>query len=282
MTSYRFCTGISQTHDSVCELAEAYREALEARKSAFILCSPLEEYRKKEWELELNLSGEMETFRLLFLTNRIDGAKRHFRDLYIEACQQRLCPARLADLTEAISGWLLKDYGHVLNSEAELLNRASPLESIHIRSFMNTFEQWVRRCRKSEQFYAGHTRRDAKLMQALEFIHRNYHKDINLAIVSNHVSMNYSVFSHAFRQYTGVSFVQYLRELRMTEAKRLLETTDQKIIEIGAQVGYRNDKHFMKAFKEFCGVSPTEYRKQWPPVTETVQETKNTEQPLFV
>ena len=55
--------------------------------------------------------------------------------------------------------------------------------------------------------------------------------------------------------------MNYLKELRVNEAKRLLEETDMRVIEISQKVGYENEKHFMKLFKGQCGVSPTEYRK---------------------
>lgn len=82
-----------------------------------------------------------------------------------------------------------------------------------------------------------------------------------MAVVSNHISMNYSLFSYVFKQYTGNNFVNYLKEIRIQEAKRLLEETDMKVIDISCRVGYENEKHFMKTFKATLGVSPTEYRK---------------------
>lgn len=82
-----------------------------------------------------------------------------------------------------------------------------------------------------------------------------------MAIVSNHISMNYSLFSFVFKQYTGTNFVNYLKEIRIAKARELLEETDLKIIEISNMVGYENEKHFMKTFKTVCGVSPSEYRK---------------------
>ncbi|GFI69219.1 HTH-type transcriptional regulator YesS [Lachnospiraceae bacterium] len=82
-----------------------------------------------------------------------------------------------------------------------------------------------------------------------------------MAVVSNHISMNYSLFSYVFKQYTGNNFVNYLKEIRIQEAKRLLEETDMKVVDISGRVGYENEKHFMKTFKASCGVSPTEYRK---------------------
>ena len=47
----------------------------------------------------------------------------------------------------------------------------------------------------------------------------------------------------------------------MKEAKRLLEETDKRIIEISNLIGYENEKHFMRIFKNTTGVSPTEFRK---------------------
>lgn len=96
---------------------------------------------------------------------------------------------------------------------------------------------------------------------AIRYIEENYDKDLNMAVVSNYISMNYSLFSYVFKQYTGSNFVNYLKDLRMKEAKRLLEETDLRVNEISQKIGYDNEKHFMKTFKSVCGVSPTEYRK---------------------
>ena len=96
--------------------------------------------------------------------------------------------------------------------------------------------------------------------KTMDYIEENYAKDLNMAVVSNYISMNYSLFSYSFKQYTGSNFVNYLKEIRMREAKKLLTETDMKIIEISQAVGYDNEKHFMKIFKATCGVSPTEYR----------------------
>jgi len=101
----------------------------------------------------------------------------------------------------------------------------------------------------------------AKIKQAVNYINENYASDLNMAVVSNHISMNYSLFSAEFKNVTGTNFVTYLKDLRMGEAKRLLTETDLKVNEISARVGYDNEKHFMKSFKTYVGVSPTEYRR---------------------
>lgn len=52
-----------------------------------------------------------------------------------------------------------------------------------------------------------------------------------------------------------------MKEIRINQAKALLENTDWKIQEIASKVGYENEKNFMKIFKNTCGISPTEYRR---------------------
>ena len=64
------------------------------------------------------------------------------------------------------------------------------------------------------------------MKKAVSYIHENYHRDLNMATVSNHVSLNYSYFSQTFKEFTGESFVVYLKRVRIRKAKALLEETD--------------------------------------------------------
>lgn len=121
-------------------------------------------------------------------------------------------------------------------------------------NFVNTFVEVI-----NSQF--DDYKNKQKIQMAIQYIQENYDKDLNMAVVSNHISMNYSLFSYVFKQYTGSNFVNYLKGLRMKEAKRLLEETDLRVNEISQRIGYDNEKHFMKTFKSVCGVSPSEYRK---------------------
>lgn len=100
-----------------------------------------------------------------------------------------------------------------------------------------------------------------EMESALYFIEQNYSRsDFNLAMVSNHVSFNYSYFSSAFKEYTGMSFIQYTKKLRLVKAKELLKSSTYKVYEISAKVGFENPKHFNKLFREAEGISPLEYR----------------------
>ncbi|XEC95404.1 response regulator [Paenibacillus tarimensis] len=100
-----------------------------------------------------------------------------------------------------------------------------------------------------------------EMSKAVQYIHDNYNKDLNMAIVSNHVSLNYSYFSQSFKEYTGESFVHYLKKVRIGKAKELLEKTDYKVYEIGERVGFDNAKQFNRVFRELEGITAMEYRQ---------------------
>ena len=160
------------------------------------------------------------------------------------------------ELADIYSGALSEEKKTRLLSlkESDILACGS-LENLE-ETFMNVL---IGMQKDSEALHEEPVRR--KISLAIRYIEENYASDINMAVVSNYVSMNYSLFSYAFKQYTGENFVTYLKNIRLKKAKEMLETTDEKVLSIGAAVGYENSKHFMKLFKSEYGISPSEYRK---------------------
>lgn len=100
----------------------------------------------------------------------------------------------------------------------------------------------------------------ADMEEALAYIEANYARPLNMAMVSNYVSLNYSYFSEAFKAYTGENFVLYLKKVRIRHAKELLADTHVKLAGVSEAVGFENSKQFARVFKELEGISPGEYR----------------------
>lgn len=96
--------------------------------------------------------------------------------------------------------------------------------------------------------------------EALAYIGANYFRPLNMAMVSNHVSLNYSYFSEAFKAYTGENFVIYLKKVRIRHAKELLAEGRCKLADVSEAVGFENNKQFARVFKELEGITPGEYR----------------------
>jgi transcriptional regulator GlxA family with amidase domain len=64
-----------------------------------------------------------------------------------------------------------------------------------------------------------------------------------------------------FKNCTGVALIDYVQNLRIEEAKRLLESTDRAADEISAEVGYEDPSFFRRLFKRRAGLSPSQYRR---------------------
>lgn len=103
--------------------------------------------------------------------------------------------------------------------------------------------------------------RDFYIREALTFIEQNYQRDISIEEVAAECGLNRSYFGKVFRDAVGESPQAYLLHYRMARAAQLLKETRSTIGEIAAQVGYANQLHFSRAFKNVHGISPREYRK---------------------
>jgi AraC-like DNA-binding protein len=71
---------------------------------------------------------------------------------------------------------------------------------------------------------------------------------------------------HLVKEVTGVGFREYLANLRLAEAKRMLLCTDAPIAEVAREVSYTNLHQFYTVFHRYCGMSPAAYRRQYTPV----------------
>ena len=132
-------------------------------------------------------------------------------------------------------------------------------------AYLDDLGQWLDGfCGRTAQEFADYENKQ-KIRQAAQYIQQHFREPLSMTVVSNHVSMNYSLFSLLFKQYTGINFTGYLQELRINEAKRLLEETDWRVNEICRRAGFSDDKHFLKVFKAAVGFSPTEYRRAKAP-----------------
>lgn len=103
---------------------------------------------------------------------------------------------------------------------------------------------------------------DHVIRKARKYLEQHYMEPLSLAGVAEVMGLHPNYFSALFKQNVQKTYSQYLRQLRINEAKRLMGTTTLKLYEIAEAVGYHDNAHFYKAFKSVTGVSPVEYRRQ--------------------
>lgn len=112
--------------------------------------------------------------------------------------------------------------------------------------------------------------RDAKSHHQLvneirQYIEDNYaNPDLSLNLIADQFHVNAKYSSHLFKEAYGMKFVDFLMNLRMEHAKKLLLQTDLPLQDISEKVGYTHSISFGRTFKKVVGVTPGDYRKYTP------------------
>lgn len=94
----------------------------------------------------------------------------------------------------------------------------------------------------------------------LKYIEENYAKDISLKIISEEFHLNANYISQLIKSETGLTYTQYLTELRIGKAKELLKSNSMSLTEISEAVGFNDYFYFIKKFKKAVGVTPGKYK----------------------
>jgi transcriptional regulator GlxA family with amidase domain len=84
--------------------------------------------------------------------------------------------------------------------------------------------------------------------------------------VTEHANIPERTLKRRFRAATGMTLIEYLQNLRVEKAKRLLEESAMPIDEISAAAGYEDASFFRRLFKRRMGLTPSQYRKMFQPV----------------
>lgn len=100
------------------------------------------------------------------------------------------------------------------------------------------------------------------LYKAKEYIETHYADSLTLEEVAEYVELSPFYFSKLFKDRFGVTFIDYLTEIRIKQAKLEMEDQGRSLKEICFSVGYKDPNYFSRVFKKHTGLSPTEFRKK--------------------
>lgn len=215
-----------------------------------------EEVRQTRQEYERLFKGLMVGDELAVWSEK----KRLFSDLYkmeLKAakgiCLRIICSMAwlFSDNHDDLTALFVEEVNYYVK-----IGRLDEMRSLEL--WLNNFFRWI-------MDYNAHQadRRQADMMiRAKRFIMDNYvNPELTLGSVAGFVGLNEKYFSTRFTKEEGITFRNYLTEVRIRKARELMETTDLKIYEISQSVGYNSVEHFTRVFKKLCGVSPGGYRK---------------------
>ena len=99
--------------------------------------------------------------------------------------------------------------------------------------------------------------------RVVQYIRANYNRELRLEMLAGIFGYNSAYLGKVFHQYTGDNFNNYLDEIRISEAKRLLAMDEYRVYEVAEMVGYSNINYFHNKFKKYVGMSPLSYKKQF-------------------
>lgn len=106
------------------------------------------------------------------------------------------------------------------------------------------------------------SRANTVAQRILSYLTAHYEEKITLAQVAAYASYTESECCRIFKRFTGESIFAYLRELRLEQSVRLLDSTDQSISEIGESCGFRSPSYYIEAFRQQFHCTPFQYRKK--------------------
>lgn len=162
--------------------------------------------------------------------------------------EQPVYKARYKDISETMKEEML----YIVNHKEE-----SPFHLIgHLYLFIDSFV----RSSTSVPLGQGSSLREFYLKEAISFIEQNFQNDISVEDIAACCGLNRSYFGKIFHENMGKSPQEFLISYQMTKAAELLKLTALSVADIGNAVGYPNQLHFSRAFKNVYAISPRQWR----------------------
>ncbi|MFC9708241.1 response regulator [Paenibacillus sp. NPDC056933] len=101
---------------------------------------------------------------------------------------------------------------------------------------------------------------DTVIESAKRFIEENYMLELTLTSLAEQYNYSSTYFSEMFKEAAGISFIQYVTEVRMKHAIRLLKETHLTVWDVTELTGFRSPSYFSSKFKKMFNISPSDYR----------------------
>src|SRR5580704_3468018 len=101
----------------------------------------------------------------------------------------------------------------------------------------------------------------ARLRRIRELVDAKMEDDLNLDEMAQSVGLSTAHFARMFRKSTGATPHQFVLRQRLERAKAMLRAPDARVLDVAVACGFKTQQHFAQAFRDFWGITPTEYRQ---------------------
>lgn len=259
---------VSKTADKLKDIPGIYEEVKEGRHyRQFENASQVIDLSRREdmppAESYYPFALEKEVVRALRLEER-DEVERRIRLFIRELSEKGKTEIRIQPGMMQLFAKIQEEIFHSGLHPNELFRRKNLLQELsELREPERAVGWMMERCISPylKEMEGRKNRQQKRLVeQVLEMIHQDYMNDISLESCADRAGTNSYTLSKAFKQVTGINFIDYVTRLRIEKAKELLLETNKKIHDVSEEVGYRHS-YFNRIFKKQVGIPPSRYRQ---------------------
>ena len=100
---------------------------------------------------------------------------------------------------------------------------------------------------------------ERSVLNVIRYIESNYYKNLQLEDLASRVPLGTRQFTRIFNKLTNKHIKEYIQELRINEAKRLLSSGQKEIKSVCFEVGFEDLSHFYRVFRKLTGTTPKNY-----------------------
>lgn len=155
-----------------------------------------------------------------------------------------------------------KDLREEMAREMLYIKDHKDASTFHLIGHLYLFLDYLSRSAADLSVPKGSRLRDFYVHEAITYIENNFQNDISVEGIASVCGLNRSYFGKIFKEAMGKSPQEFLLNYRMIKAAELLKLTKLSIADVGNAVGYENQLHFSRAFKNIYGISPREWRNK--------------------
>lgn len=254
---------VTHAYETVEQSREAYKRAKHALERFFydredtIIADGETRWNKRDNGELMQLYHQLKS---MISSNDKEAIGEALGSFYGRLKEQQIHPEQVRKQTIELLKLLLSEPSYVTENLNDQMDKLS-----YVIGYMQTNEGICERITLFVQDISDAVSTDSEkgrnvIRQAKKYIKDNYYKEISLKEVAEYVELNPNYFSAIFKHETKKTFMDYLTDVRITEAKKLLEQSTLKIYEVGYEIGYKDTVTFSRAFKRVTGISPKEYR----------------------
>ncbi|WP_130860250.1 response regulator transcription factor [Gracilibacillus phocaeensis] len=258
--------GIGRTYEGVTDVSCSYKESIVAFEWAFFWQRAYSFFNDINQVFIFQSEDYMKEMTMLFKRKSLDSQAiaTWIDNLFLLLKETKPDPSEVKIISDTFidhySKYIEETYGVILKNilNAPFLSNSHLITISEYQIYLKEMVSRVSNVIKTKRINPR-----AKLIKEIKaYLNENYQQPIQLIDVAAEFDMNTSYLSHLFSKEVGMTISEYLLEIRMTHAKKLLRTTSYKIDKISNMVGYENSRYFHQVFKKYVDSTPSNYRKE--------------------